>query len=97
MIFDMPNCGGCRTCEIACSFRHIGEFIPSISSIKIIDKADNQGYEVQLLEMESDQKKACDGCRSLNEPLCVQYCEKGVELSEMVKEFILKRELTIRQ
>jgi len=22
MIFDMPSCGGCRTCEMACSFRH---------------------------------------------------------------------------
>jgi len=36
MIFEMASCGGCRTCEMACSFKHAGEFVPAISSIKIL-------------------------------------------------------------
>ena len=50
MIFEMPNCGGCRTCEMACSYHHAGMFQPSISSIQIADKQSIGGYEVFLAE-----------------------------------------------
>ena len=84
MIFDMDTCGGCRTCEIACSFHHSGEFNPSISSIKILDKAGTAGYNVVLLEENSDEGKACDGCQGLEEPLCMEYCKEKEDLREML-------------
>jgi len=83
--FDMDTCGGCRTCEIACSFHHSGEFNPSISSIKILDKADSAGYIVVLLEEDSKEGKGCDGCQGLEEPLCVEYCKEKEDLQGMIE------------
>jgi Fe-S-cluster-containing hydrogenase component 2 len=85
MRFDMDTCGGCRTCEIACSFHHCGEFKPSVSSIKILDKEGGAGYTVLLLEEDSDQGKACDGCQGLEKPLCVEYCKEQEKLNEMIR------------
>ena len=88
MIFEMPACGGCRTCEIACSYHHSGEFNPSISSLKILDKEDGVGYQVMLLEKDEGQRKACDGCQELLEPLCMEYCKEKEELEKMIKELL---------
>ncbi len=84
MKFEMDTCGGCRTCEIACSFHHSGEFNPSISSIKILDRSGGAGYDVLLLEEDSNEGKACDGCQDLEEPLCMEYCKEKEELQEMI-------------
>jgi Fe-S-cluster-containing hydrogenase component 2 len=86
MKFDMPTCGGCRTCELACSYHHTGEFAPSVSSIKILDKEDGAGYYVLFLEDNEEKEKACDGCVHLDVPLCVEFCKKPEELIKMVKE-----------
>jgi Fe-S-cluster-containing hydrogenase component 2 len=90
MIYDMPSCGGCRTCEMACSFVHKGEFIPSFSSIKIMDKDDGQGHKVLFVEENNTDIISCDGCLDLEEHFCIQYCPEGEELAQMVKEFIKK-------
>lgn len=97
MIFDMPNCGGCRTCAIACGFRHTGEFTPSASSLRIVDREDGQGYRVLLLERDQGCARACDGCRDLGEPLCVQYCHEAQELARMIQEFIRHVEPPLKQ
>ena len=86
MKFDMPTCGGCRTCEVACSYHHTGEFAPSISSIKILDKEDGAGYYVLFLENNEERERGCDGCVNLDVPLCVEFCKKAEELTEIVKE-----------
>jgi len=86
MLFDMPTCGGCRTCEIACSYHHVGEFAPSISSIKILNKADGVGYHVLILEEDSESGKACDGCVGLDVPYCVEVCKQEEELKEMLRQ-----------
>jgi len=86
MLFDMPTCGGCRTCEIACSYHHIGAFAPSISSIKILNKADGIGYHVLFLEEDGESGRACDGCPGLEVPFCVEVCKKEEELKEMLKQ-----------
>ena len=91
MIFEMPTCGGCRTCEMACSFKHKGEFIPSVSSIKILDKENGPGYRVELLEKEQGQNLACDGCKELEYPLCLDYCQKTDELETILKSFLDER------
>jgi Fe-S-cluster-containing hydrogenase component 2 len=90
MIFDMPTCGGCRTCEMACSFKHEEEFIPSISSIKIIDKKEGPGFLVLLLEETGTDGIACDGCKEFAVPMCMQYCRKSEDLKKILEEFMEK-------
>ncbi|MBL7177709.1 MAG: hypothetical protein ISS66_17955 [Desulfobacteraceae bacterium] len=91
MIFDMPTCGGCRTCEITCSFHHTREFNPAVSSIKILDKEENQpGYVVKLVEESDGQSIPCDGCKGLEEPLCMEYCKEKEELQEMINQLMKK-------
>lgn len=87
MTLDMTSCSGCRTCEMACSFRHQGEFIPSISSIKILDKEDEPGFGILFVEENDGQAIPCDGCRELEVPLCIQYCQEGGDLKKILKEF----------
>ena len=86
MVFDMPACGACRTCEIACSFHHTGEFKPSISSIKILSKEDGFGNRVMIIEEDDGQNKACDGCEGLEVPLCVEYCDEREILYKFIGE-----------
>jgi Fe-S-cluster-containing dehydrogenase component len=88
MLFDMPDCGGCRTCEMACGFQHTGEFCYSASSLRILDKTDRHGYSVQLLEQDEGTHFACHGCQHLDEPLCVLHCREAEQLTKMIEEFI---------
>lgn len=88
MRFDMPTCGGCRTCEIACSFKHKGEFSPSISSIKILDKGDGPGFFIELMEKNEGLSMACDGCKERDIPLCMEYCKQRDDLEKIIKEFL---------
>lgn len=90
MIFDMPTCGGCRTCEIACSYHHTGEFVPKVSSIKILNKEDGAGYRVLFIEEGDERGKACDGCADLDVPYCVQVCKEEEELKKMLRELCPK-------
>jgi len=93
MIFDMPTCGGCRTCEITCSFHHTREFNPAVSSIKILDKEENQpGYLVKLVQESDGQSIPCDGCKGLEEPLCMEYCKEKEELQKMINQLMKKIE-----
>lgn len=87
MMFEMSSCGGCRTCEMACSFHHKGEFIPAISSIKIVDRKNDAGFLVLLVEESDGQSVACDGCGELDIPLCMQYCQKSEDLRGILKKY----------
>jgi len=91
MIFEMPNCGACRTCEIACSFHHTKEFNPTCSSIKILEKPDGNGFLVELLEENSAMARACDGCLELDMPLCMQYCREIDELKNIIDLFTSRK------
>lgn len=87
MEFDMPSCGGCRTCEMACSYHHRGEFAPALSSLKIQEKTEGPGYLVLLKKTADEAGPACDGCRGLKAPLCVDYCREAEDLKEILREF----------
>jgi Fe-S-cluster-containing hydrogenase component 2 len=93
MNFDMPNCGACRTCEIACSFHHTKEFRPSVSSLRILDKEVGPGKIVFLAEKDEGETWACDGCLGLNEPLCVEQCKEKEELDRIIREFLQRNSL----
>ena len=87
MIFDMPSCGGCRTCELACSFHHTGEFIPSVSSLRVLDREDGPGYRVLLVTENCGESIACDGCKNLDVPLCIEYCKEMDDLGKILLRF----------
>jgi len=97
MLFDMRSCGGCRTCEMACSFGHKGEFIPAISSIKILDKENEPGFLVLLVERSGGGSMACDGCKELDVPLCMQYCKENESLEKILKQFMKKAKKPARR
>jgi hypothetical protein len=72
---------------MACSFHHTGEFIPSASSIKILDRQHAPGFEVFLAEKSERETVACDECRGLGVPLCLEYCTKKDDLKKILGEF----------
>ena len=87
MKFDMPTCGGCRTCELACSYHHTGEFTPAVSSLKVGEKKDGPGYFISLKEEGDPEGFPCDGCEGLDIPLCVEYCREVDDLYKILQEF----------
>ena len=91
MQFQMPSCGGCRTCEIACSFHHRGEFVPSVSSLKILENKDEPGYSVLIVEETDGQSLVCDGCKDQELPLCIEYCRESEDLKKIIDEFLESR------
>jgi len=88
MQFQMPSCGGCRTCEMACSFHHRGEFVPSVSSLKVLDNRSEPGYSVLIVEETDGQSLACDGCKDQELPLCIEYCRESEDLKKIIDEFL---------
>ena len=95
MIFDFPECGGCRTCELACSFRLIGGFNNKNSCIKIVENKNKGGFLVNFLENKDNFPFECDYCSNEEEPLCVQYCTEGEKLKELISKFVSYREKQI--
>jgi len=87
MKFDMSSCGGCRTCELACSFHWLEGFLPSASSLKIVEKDDGPGYAVLLKEVADGDGPACDHCAGLDIPLCQEYCREGDDLYLILEKF----------
>jgi len=87
ILFDMSTCGGCRTCELACSFHHTQEFIPSVSSLKVLDKEDGPGYRVLLVRESSGESIPCDLCKKLDVPLCMEYCREMDDLGKILFSF----------
>jgi len=88
MVLDMPTCGACRTCEIACSYHHTGLFRPSVSSLKILDKEKGPGHSVLLIGEDDGQSKPCDGCKGMEEPLCMEVCKEKEELKKIIEEYL---------
>jgi len=91
MLFEMANCGNCKTCEIACCYHHTGEFSPSPSSLRVKEKADGTGYLILLAEKDKGTEVACDGCKGLEIPLCVEVCEEEEALKGFLKEFMERK------
>ena len=82
MVFDLPTCEGCRTCEMACSFKQKGEFNPSISAIKILGKKNEVGYFISLAEKNDGENLSCVVCKE-----CVRYCPVSGDLEKVIEEF----------
>ena len=89
--FEMASCGGCSTCELACSFHHTGEFSPANSSLKIQNKPGEEGYQVLIVDKSDGQQPVCDACRDLEVPLCVEYCRESDDLGKILNTLEEKR------
>ena len=89
--FEMPSCGGCSTCELACSFHHTGEFSPAHSSLKIQNKPGEEGYRVLIVDKSDGQQRVCDACQDLDVPLCVEYCRESDDLGKILNALEEKR------
>jgi hypothetical protein len=82
----------CLCVEDAGRVRWQGEFIPAVSSIKILDKEQAPGFDVFLAEKSDGEKMGCDGCKNHSVPLCVEYCTKTEDLRKILGEFFEKIE-----
>ena len=61
LVRDLEKCTGCRTCELACSFKREGAFNPKKSAIRVI----------------KDERIGLDGpvvCEICPKPKCVEAC-----------------------
>ena len=96
MIFDMKACGGCRTCELMCSFHHTHDFTPSVSSIVIRERLNGTGFRVELVDDAEGPRMPCDFCRDEPKPFCIQYCSEHDELRKMLDELAQSRASTER-
>jgi len=85
MPYEMPSCGGCRTCEMACAFVLTGEFAPSRSVIRILARTEDQGYVVAFRKPPGESTLPCPNCLNNATPLCVQYCEKSTDLMRLIE------------
>jgi ferredoxin len=85
--FETEKCGGCRSCELACSFHHRGLFQPKIASIEINDRPKNLGFTTTIYRDGSEGHIACDQCKGLPVPMCVQFCPSMLreELADLMK------------
>ena len=72
--FETDKCGGCRSCELACSYHHRGLFQPSISSMEITNRPKELTFDVTFYRESAEGRIACDQCKELAVPLCVQVC-----------------------
>lgn len=95
MIFEMADCGGCRTCELACGYHHTGFFNPNKSSLRIINREDGKpGYLVEILLFDEAGIVACDGCTELEKPMCVSYCHQEEDLMAMIEAILAEKKHT---
>lgn len=88
MVFAFDECGACKTCEIACSYRFTGEFNHKLSALEVIDNPEGDGFAVDLNETPGRNGRfVCDGCKDAEEPFCLRYCHKREELRQIIEEY----------
>jgi Fe-S-cluster-containing hydrogenase component 2 len=88
--FETEMCGGCRSCELACSFHHAGFFQRRLSSMDVNPKPKELGHSITFYRESIDGHIACDMCKGLDVPLCVQFCPKTFreELEKLLRSHL---------
>jgi Fe-S-cluster-containing hydrogenase component 2 len=61
---NLDKCTGCRTCELACSFGHHGEYNPARSNIQVSVFTENAFYVPMV-------------CTQCDKPFCGEACPTG--------------------
>jgi len=91
MIFPFKECGACRTCELACSYRKSGDFNPRVSAIEILENSDEPGFSVRLVDEPGGKRYICDGCPDDETPMCMEYCNKYQQLRRILDDYLERR------
>lgn len=86
MRFDFEDCGGCKTCQLACAYKLTGDF-GYRSAIAVIEKPEKNGYIVELKGADCNDQYSCDGCKNHEEPYCVMYCHQRDKLMQCIGQF----------
>lgn len=87
MDFHLPVCGGCKTCELACSYHHNKAFTYEGGCFELIERDDRNGFTLRIHETAKNGRPACDGCKGLEQPLCLRYCVEIDDMYPLVKDF----------
>lgn len=90
MLFTFEKCGGCHTCEIACSFKCNQSFNHHESLMRIVP--DGDGFKIRFVEPGEVGSAVCDGCAGLEEPMCATYCHDPERMKEIVAEYLAQRQ-----
>ena len=64
IIVDLSKCAGCRTCELRCSLRWEGAFVPAKAKLRITRLVGNRDHEFDI-----SFSSECDCCG-----ICAKYC-----------------------
>lgn len=85
--FEAEECVGCHSCELACSFHHLEQFNRHISSVDITLKPKELGHLITFYRESYDGHIACDMCKGLDVPLCIEFCPRTFkeELERLLK------------
>lgn len=67
ILVDAAKCAGCRACQLRCSLRFEGAFVPALAKIQVRRLVGDEAREFDVRIAED-----CDGCG-----LCVRYCLYG--------------------
>lgn len=70
IVNSSASCTACRTCQLMCSFHHVGRFQPEEASITI-QRNNRTGNLVWTLD------SSCDLCAGESGLLCIAYCQYG--------------------
>ena len=68
-IYNTKLCTGCRSCEIACSYRHNGVFSRKGTSITVSRMESEGKFDIVLWLDEKRGHVPCDNCA-----FCLAYC-----------------------
>lgn len=79
-VTDMPSCTGCRTCEMACSFKNLKQFDPKKAAIWITENSDGIGFRVYINRGETEERLRCTGCFD-----CILYCPASDDLKRLIR------------
>ena len=83
ILFDPEKCTGCRTCALACSFEHEGEFNPSLARIT-------------TLWIQEIGHFATVTCQQCEEPLCAAVCPRNaISTDKKTGAVVVDRDLCI--
>ncbi len=69
LVIDVGKCTGCRQCELACSYEHIGEFNPARSRITVFDFHEKARFVPYT-------------CTQCDQAWCMQVCPVGAITNE---------------
>jgi carbon-monoxide dehydrogenase iron sulfur subunit len=64
LIIDESVCSGCRCCELACSARKVGQFIPERARLRISSSRQDHGSHIAV-------------CTQCPDEFCAQACLEG--------------------